>query len=284
MEPKNYREAAEVLKKFSKETIFALSGAGLSAESGIPTFRGSKDGLWNRYSPTELATFEAFKENPLRVWRWYLWRMRLIAKSEPNPAHFALVELERLMPNFWHITQNVDGLHRVAGQKRFLELHGNIWEGKCRYCGAHFPEGEFSKVFPLADRELLKTLSEEEFKNRVLEELKEEELPKCPICGGIVGPGVVWFGESLPEGVLSKAFQIAESAKVCLSVGTSAVVYPAAYLPEVCKRKGGILIEVNLQETPLSPLADFTFRDSAARVLPRLVEEFKVILSGGGKW
>jgi len=268
------REIIQTLAQNREKTIFTLSGAGLSAASGIPTFRG-KDGLWNLYDPRELATFEAFEDDPLRVWKWYLWRMRLIAKAEPNPAHYALVEMERLLPDFWHITQNVDGLHRVAGQKRFIELHGHIWDGKCRYCGQFYSYEEFKELFPIADREFLKNLSEEEFKERILEGLKEEKLPRCRICGGIVGPGVVWFGESLPEGALNRAFQIAENSGVCFSVGTSAVVYPAAYLPEVCKKRGGILVEINSEETPLTPYADFYLKGSATEILPLLVEELK---------
>jgi NAD-dependent deacetylase len=265
-----FREIARILKERGKR-VFALTGAGLSAESGIPTFRGGKDGLWNKFNPTELATFEAFEENPLRVWKWYLWRMFLIAKAEPNAAHFSLVKLERILPDFWHITQNVDGLHRLAGQKKFIELHGNIWEGHCRYCGQRYNEHEFAILFPYADREFLRTLSEEEFKEKILEGLTEEKLPRCSVCGGIVGPGVVWFGEPLPEHALERAFEIAKTSEVCFSVGTSAVVYPAAYLPEVCKRKGGVLVEINPEETPLTPLADFSLRGSAAEVLPQIV-------------
>ena len=268
------QKVAEILKENSDKTIFVLSGAGLSAESGIPTFRG-KDGLWNKYNPQELATFKAFEEKPTLVWKWYLWRMYLIAKAEPNEGHRAIVSLENLLGDFWHITQNVDGLHRRAGQNRFLELHGNIWEGKCRYCETRYREEEFTKLFPLADRNFLKKLSEEEFKKQILDGLKEETLPRCPICGGIVGPGVVWFGESLPSEVLKRALEIAEKSKVCFSVGTSAVVYPAAYLPELCKKRGGILIGVNPEETPLTPLADFSFRASATEVLPQIVKQFK---------
>jgi NAD-dependent deacetylase len=272
-----YGEIARILAENREENIFALSGAGLSAESGIPTFRGGKDGLWNLYNPTELASFEAFKEDPLRVWKWYLWRMHLIAHSKPNAGHKALVELERLLPNFWHITQNVDGLHRIAGQKKFLELHGNIWEGHCRYCGQRYNEMEFSLIFPYADRDYLKKLSEEEFKREILEGLTLEKLPRCRFCGNLIGPGVVWFGEPLPEHVLDKAFEIAHTSKICFSVGTSAVVYPAATLPEVCKRRGGVLIEINPQETPLSSIADFVLRESAASALPKIAKALKEI-------
>jgi len=182
------------------------------------------------------------------------------------------VALERKLPKFWHITQNVDGLHRFAEQKRYLELHGNIWEGKCRYCGEYYPEWVFKELFPLADREFLKKLTEEEFKERILNGLEYENLPRCKVCGSIVGPGVVWFGESLPSEVLEKAFELAKEARLCFSIGTSAVVYPAAYIPELCKKHGGILIEVNPEETPLSSIADFVFRGSAARILPNLAD------------
>jgi NAD-dependent deacetylase len=269
-----YEKLANLLRELKNETIIALSGAGLSAESGIPTFRG-KDGLWNKYNPTELATFEAFNESPLKVWQWYLWRMFKIAKAKPNPAHYALVEMEKLFPNFWHITQNVDGLHRIAGQRKFLELHGHIWDGKCRYCGAFYPYEDLKKIFPYADRDYLAKLSEEQFRKEILEGLTYEKLPKCKICGGIVGPGVVWFGENLPQNVLDKSFALAREAKLCFTVGTSAVVYPAAYIPELCKKTGGILVEINLEETPLTPYADFIFRDSAAKALPKIVSLLK---------
>ncbi len=255
--------------------IFVLSGAGLSAESGIPTFRGSKDGLWNKFNPSDLATFEAFDRDPLTVWKWYLWRMQLISKASPNEAHIALVELEKLLPKFWHITQNVDGLHRLAGQKQFLELHGNIWEGKCRYCGKHYTEDELKQIFPLADRYFLRKLSKEDFEEKILKELDWKDLPRCKVCKGIIGPGVVWFGESLPQKVLEKAFQIAERSSICFSVGTSAVVYPAAYLPKLCKKQGGILIEINPEETALTPIADFSFRVSATKILPKIVKFLK---------
>ena len=150
---KNLERLIQLLGR--SQFVSVLTGAGVSAESGIPTFRG-KDGLWNRYDPTELATFEAFEEDPLMVWKWYLWRMRLIAKANPNHAHTALAEMKSLFPEFLLITQNVDGLHRRAGSKRFVELHGNIFEGKCRYCGKRYSEEEFSRLFSLSDREFLK--------------------------------------------------------------------------------------------------------------------------------
>ena len=258
----------DILKKAQR--VGVLTGAGISAESGIPTFRG-KDGLWNKYDPVDLATLEAFRSNPLKVWQWYLWRMWLISKAKPNAGHLSLAEMEKLFPAFLLITQNVDGLHRLAGSKNLVELHGNIFEGKCRDCGKVFGEEEFSELFALADRKRLEKMSEEEFKRVVLNSLKEEELPACPICGSIVGPGVVWFGESLPEDALERAFAFAEKSDVFFSVGTSAVVQPAASVPLIAKRQGAVLVEVNPEETPLSPYCDFVFRASASEVLPGIL-------------
>ena len=257
------------------EKIALLSGAGLSAESGIPTFRG-KDGLWNKFNPTELATPEAFYENPKLVWKWYIWRMHLIANSKPNPAHYAIADMERSVPHFLHITQNVDGLHREAGNRKFVELHGHIFDGKCRYCGSFYPEGEFSKIFPLSSKEFLRSISEEDLKREVFERIEKGELPTCPKCGEIIGPGVVWFGESLPEEALKRAIEFSEGCDVFISVGTSAVVQPAASLPLIAKRSGALLIEVNPEETPISGYCDYVLREPASSVLPRLAS----LLSG----
>jgi len=254
--------------------VGVLTGAGISAESGIPTFRG-KDGLWNRFDPTELATPEAFLRDPKLVWKWYLWRMHLIAKAEPNPGHRALAEMEKIFPQFLLITQNVDGLHRRAGSKRVVELHGNIFEGKCRFCGRRYGEEEFSALWPLADRNFLASITEEELKGRVFEEVERGNLPGCVNCGEIVGPGVVWFGESLPQDALELAFDFAGSSDVFFSVGTSALVQPAASIPLHAKRAGAVLVEVNPEETPLSPYCDFVFRGPAGKVLPQIVSSLE---------
>ncbi len=265
-------ELVDLLKRVKR--VAFLTGAGVSAESGIPTFRG-KDGLWNRYRPEELATYEAFVEDPLKVWKWYLWRMRLISKAKPNPGHLSIAEMEDLFPEFLLITQNVDGLHRVAGSRRMVELHGNIFEGKCRDCGRFFSEEEFVQLFPLAGRERLRGMSEDEFRREILEGLGEESLPTCPVCGGFIGPGVVWFGESLPEDALESAFSFAEGSDVFFSVGTSAVVQPAASVPLVAKRNGAVLVEINPEETPLSSYCDFVFRTSASEVLPGILSALR---------
>jgi len=265
----------ELIKHLNNwERVCVLSGAGLSAESGIPTFRG-KDGLWNKFNPTELATFEAFSRDPNLVWKWYLWRMHLIANARPNSAHYAIAEMEKLFPKFLHITQNVDGLHREAGSKRFVELHGHIFDGKCRFCGKHYPAEVFENLYPLASKNFLRTISEEELKKEVFRRVDEGELPKCPNCGEIVGPGVVWFGESLPEDALEKAFSFSENCDVFIVVGTSGVVQPAATLPLIAKRSGAYLIEVNPEETPISHYCDLTLRESASSGLPKLLEALK---------
>jgi len=262
----------EILKKAGK--VGVLSGAGLSAESGIPTFRG-KDGLWNRFNPVELATFEAFSQSPELVWKWYLWRMHLIANSRPNPGHYAIAEMERLFSDFLHITQNVDGLHREAGGEKFVELHGHIFDGRCRFCGKHYPAEVFGRLYPFASKDFLRSISEEELKGEVFRKVDEGELPACPNCGEIVGPGVVWFGESLPEDSLERAFRFSENCDVFIVVGTSGVVQPAATLPLIAKRSGAFLIEVNPEETPISPYCDLTLRKSASSGLQELLEALK---------
>ncbi len=262
------------MKLKKAESVGFLTGAGISAESGIPTFRG-KDGLWNKFNPSELATYEAFSKEPKLVWKWYLWRMWLISKAKPNKGHLAIKEFEELYPDFLLITQNVDGLHRLAGSRKLSELHGNIFEGKCRECGRHFTQEEFSSLWPFASRSFLSSLSEEELKGGVFNEIESGRLPVCPNCGSIVGPGVVWFGESLPEEALNRAFSFATSCEVFFSVGTSAVVQPAASIPLYAKRAGAILVEINPEETPLSPYCDFVFRESASSALPRLLSLVK---------
>ena len=262
----------DVLKRARKVAV--LTGAGISAESGIPTFRG-KDGLWNRFDPSQLATYEAFLKDPKLVWKWYLWRMHLIANARPNPGHYAVAKMEELFPDFLLITQNVDGLHREAGSRKLVELHGNIFRGKCRFCGKEYSEEEFSRLWPLAGRDFLSSISEEELKGRVFDEIDRGNLPRCLNCGEIVGPGVVWFGESLPEDALSRAFSFASSCDVLFSVGTSAVVQPAASIPLYAKRSGAVIVEVNPEETPLSPYCDFVFRGSASQILPQIVSSLE---------
>jgi NAD-dependent protein deacetylase/lipoamidase len=223
--------------------IAVLTGAGISAESGIPTFRDAMTGLWARFRPEDLATPEAFAANPKRVWNWYAARREGLARATPNAGHAALVELERRAPRFALITQNVDGLHARAGSRRVIELHGNLMEDRC------FAEG------------------------RVLtpSEQRPGIPPRCAHCGAPVRPGVVWFGEALPAKALDDAYAEARGCDVFLSVGTSTVVEPAASLPFVALDAGAAVIEVNPTRTPLSAHATIVLTGAAGEILPRLV-------------
>jgi NAD-dependent deacetylase len=220
--------------------LVVLTGAGISAESGVPTFRGA-GGLWRNFRPEELATPGAFRRDPALVWEWYNWRRGLVARCQPNAAHETLAEIEEALPDFTLITQNVDGLHQAAGSQNVLELHGNIWRVRCTACGA---AREDHRV-PLPEIPL-----------------------RCPACAGLLRPDVVWFGESLPAQVLEAAWVAAARCTTMLVIGTSAVVQPAASLPLVALRNGARLVEVNPAETPLSRHAHEVLRGPAAEVLP----------------
>ncbi|MBP7698163.1 MAG: NAD-dependent deacylase [candidate division Zixibacteria bacterium] len=224
-----------------------LTGAGISAESGVPTFRG-KEGLWGKFRPEELATMEAFLANPAIVWEWYNWRRTVLGSVQPNPGHFALADMQELFDSFVLVTQNVDGLHRQAGSREVLELHGNIRRNKCLDCAE--PHADSADIDP-------------------------EAIPACPRCGGKIRPDVVWFGEMLPEAVIERAFAESARADVFFSVGTSAIVQPAALLPVEAKHGGAALIEVNPERTPLSHLADLHVSAASGEFLPRLVEAFR---------
>ncbi len=223
--------------------VLVVTGAGISAESGVPTFRGP-EGLWRQYRPEDLATPEAFARDPRLVWEWYAWRRERIAPLRPNAAHDALVRLEGRAPEFLLATQNVDGLHAMAGSRRMVELHGSIWRTRCTACAE---SGEDRRV-PLPD------------------------LPPRCACGALRRPDIVWFGEALPEAATEAAFAAAHAAEVVLVIGTSSVVYPAAALPQVGRAAGAFVIEVNPEETPLTPLAHAALRGPAALLVPRLLE------------
>ena len=225
--------------------VAVLTGAGISAESGVPTFREAQTGLWARYNPEELATPEAFRRNPRLVWEWYAWRQKRVRQAEPNPGHDALVEMERHFAEFTLITQNVDGLHRRAGSHQVLELHGNLFRAKC--CD----EDQLVEGWPEGG----------------------DLPPRCPHCGGLLRPDVVWFGEMLPAGALRAAEQAAARAEVFFSIGTSALVYPAADLPLMALRAGATVVEINPQPTPLSPQVTFSLNGAAGVVLPALIAQ-----------
>lgn len=224
----------------------ALTGAGISAESGIPTFRGA-DGLWSKLKPEELANFDAFLKNPELVSEWYAHRRQITRESNPNPAHLALVEMESLFDHFTVVTQNIDNLHRRAGSKNIAELHGNIERNYCLGCGARY-DGE-------------------DFENNASF--------RCPECGGLIRPDIVWFGEMLPMDQWDIAERAASEADVMFVVGTSAVVYPAAELPMTVRRNGGKIVEINIEKTPLSESADYSIQGSASEVLAEIVKKLK---------
>jgi len=231
----------------SKETkVVVLTGAGISAESGVPTFRG-EDGLWKKFRPEELATFDAFMANPQLVWEWYEYRRKIIEEIKPNPAHLALVEFQNHFEKFDLVTQNVDGLHHQAGSKNVIELHGSIKRNKCIRCGTKYESLE-------------KTIS--------------GIPPKCP-CGGNLRPDVVWFGEMLPQDALNYAFQVSSECDLFFSIGTSAVVHPAASLPLLAKRNGAYVVEVNIEPTDISRIVDESLMGKAGEIMPLLVKLFE---------
>lgn len=235
------KQLKERLAKNSKVSV--LTGAGVSKESGIPTFRG-KDGLWRNHNATELATPESFASNPSLVWEWYQWRRGLIKPIEPNSGHHAIAAMERFYENFILITQNIDGLHAKAGNKKILELHGNIWRVRC------MEEGSILEYF-----------------DHPLKEIP----PKCS-CGGLLRPDVVWFGEALDPSILSESFQKASESDLCLVIGTSGVVYPAAAIPVEAKSHGAYFVEVNPNPSNLTAIADEAIQGPSAEVLPHLME------------
>ena len=219
-----------------------LTGAGVSAESGVPTFREAQTGLWEQYDPLQLATPEAFARDPELVWRWYRWRRDLVASAEPNAGHRALAELQSLVPRLTLVTQNVDGMHQRAGSSDVIEFHGNLFSNRCSAEG------------------------------RIVRATADEPVPLCPECGSYLRPGVVWFGEAIPEDALHASFAAAADCCVLLSVGTSALVYPAAGLADVAREAGAITIEVNPSPTGQSESYSASLRGNAGKVLPQLVE------------
>ena len=228
--------------------IAVLSGSGISAESGVPTFRDAQTGLWAQYDPLELATPEAFQRNPKLVWEWYTWRRELVSRAQPNSGHIALAQIEsRLTQNglrFTLVTQNVDGLHQLAGSRNVIELHGNIHRTKCSR------EGDIIEEWPDTG----------------------ETPPHCPRCNAYLRPDVVWFNEPMPHAEFRAASDAAWTCDVFISIGTSALVQPAASLPYRALERGAIVVEINPDDTPLTPAVHYALRGKAGEVLPALVQ------------
>jgi NAD-dependent deacetylase len=224
--------------------LVALTGAGVSQESGLRTFRDAQTGLWSQYKPEDLASPEAFRRDPKLVWDWYAWRREAVKAVRPNPGHTALVEIEKRIPQFTLITQNVDGLHRMAGSRNLLELHGNIQQVRCADCYT-FTEAWGDDM---------------------------DSVPRCSVCNGLLRPDVVWFGEALPRDQLEAAVEAARSCEAFLSIGTSGIVQPAASLAFAARNRGAVIVEINAEPTPLTSKADYVLPGRSGEILPRLVD------------
>jgi NAD-dependent deacetylase len=224
--------------------LVVLTGAGISAESGVPTFRGAQ-GLWRNHRAQDLATPQAFSRDPELVWAFYGWRRELVASCKPNAAHRVLASLQKELRNLTLITQNVDGLHQAAGSQDPLELHGSLWRLRCTTCGHRWEDHRVPLPNPI---------------------------PECPSCESTARPDVVWFGESLDPVVVEAAFSAAESARTMLVVGTSALVSPASELPRVAQAAGARLVEINPESTPISPICDVVLRGPATTMLGQWAE------------
>ncbi|HSD63385.1 MAG TPA: NAD-dependent deacylase [Ignavibacteriaceae bacterium] len=228
------------------ESIVFFTGAGISAESGIPTFRG-KDGIWNKLKPEELANFDAFLRNPEMVWEWYNHRKKIIFESQPNMGHLAIAEMQNIFKDVTVVTQNIDNLHKRAGSRKIYELHGNIERNYCIDC-----KTKYNEELPFKDK-----------------------IPRCTKCGGLIRPDIVWFGEYLPQDQFQASAESSKKCDIFFVIGTSAVVYPAASLVYTAKENGAFIVEVNIEETEISYLANKSFFGEAGKILPAIVEELK---------
>ncbi len=238
----------EFLKQLEQSaSVLFFTGAGISAESGISTFRG-KDGLWNKLKPEELANFNAFLKNPDRVWEWYQYRRKIIRNSRPNPAHKAIAEMEGYFEEVVVVTQNIDNLHRRAGSSEIYELHGNIERNYCIKCRKRYDSPNLGF---------------------------DDKVPKCSECGGLIRPDVVWFGEMLPQDVFTSAENAAAKCDICFVVGTSAVVYPAAYIPVTAKNSGAYVVEINIEPTEISSSVNYSIMGKAGEILPQILKAVK---------
>lgn len=237
----------ELTKKLDEaSSIVFFTGAGISAESGIPTFRGD-EGLWKKVKPQELANFDAFLRNQDMVWEWYQYRRNIMNNTKPNAGHKTIVEFEKYF-DVTVITQNVDNLHRRAKSKTIFELHGNIERNFCIECKTFYNHNEFGSA---------------------------KRTPKCKKCGGMVRPDVVWFGENLPQDIFNKAEQKAKECDICFVVGTSAVIFPAANIPITAKQYGAYLVEINVEQTDITSSVDYSIKGKSGEVLPKILDIIK---------
>jgi NAD-dependent deacetylase len=243
MPPSSIQQACQAIA--SANSIVCLTGAGVSAESGVPTFRDAQTGLWSHYDPEKLASPDGFARDPGLVWRWYMWRLSLIEGTKPNAGHVALAELERKIAKFTLVTQNVDDLHEQAGSQHVLHLHGRLNRFHCNQCL----------------RPHLLTL----------EDQGAEQPPACQSCGALVRPGVVWFGETLPAQTLDAAIEAAQGCDLMVVAGTSGLVYPAAEVPSIAKKAGAVVIDINPHPGPISRLADLYLAGPSGEILPQLL-------------
>jgi len=233
--------AADILRRAQR--IVLLTGSGVSAESGVPTFRDAQEGLWAQYDPLQLATPEAFLDDPGLVWQWYRWRRKLVANAEPNPGHYAIADLSKRHQSVTVVTQNVDGLHQRAGNDNVIEFHGNLFVDRCSAEGT------------------------------IVEDAKSDDaIPTCKICGSNLRPGVVWFGESIPTVALEAATAAVHECDVFLSVGTSAAVWPAAGFADMAANQGATTIEINPEDTPISATTDIRLQGKSGAILPELID------------
>jgi NAD-dependent deacetylase len=257
--------------------VVVFTGAGMSAESGIPTFRDAQTGLWARFNPQEVASTEGFRTNPQRVWDWYVHRAEIVRKAEPNPGHSAVSALQDLVADVTVITQNIDNLHQKAGSRHVLELHGSLFRLKafvdpdgqidgnaspviCHVCGGYAVYEDCDPYASTADLAGIK--------------LQAGPVPRCPGCGALLRPDIVWFGEPLDIDVLDKSFQLANTCDLLICIGSSLEVQPAASIPVRAKRAGATVIEINPEPTPLSDYADIFVQGTAADAMPPLLELF----------